>query len=52
MARHRFQLQLIAFVAIMAAAVGLYFSVSSQAESATWALLAVTAAAMLLAVWV
>ena len=52
MATRRFRLQLIAFVAIMAAWVGLYCSTLGGVEYVTWALLAITVAAMLLAVWV
>ena len=50
--KYKFQVQLGAFVIIMLASAGLYYSAKIGADAATEALLGLTAAAMAAAIWV
>ena len=50
-ARRRNLLHAIAFGSILLAQVGLYFAASAESSSATWALMLLLGAGMLLALW-
>jgi hypothetical protein len=50
--KHKFTIQVVSFVTIMASSAGLYFAATIGADALSWALLGLTAAAMALALWV
>jgi hypothetical protein len=52
MKKYKFQLQLAAFLAIMLASAGLYYSARLELTALVWALLGLTIAAMLVSVWI
>ncbi|MBI3359723.1 MAG: hypothetical protein HY023_01265 [Chloroflexi bacterium] len=48
--RHKFALQLIAFLAVMLPSIGLFYSATARAGSVTWLLVGVVAGGMVIAV--
>ncbi|MBI3763424.1 MAG: hypothetical protein HY260_16380 [Chloroflexi bacterium] len=49
--RHKFALQLIAFLAVMLPSIGLFYSATARAGGVTWLLVGVVAGGMVIAVW-